>query len=363
MPLRGHLFCSVRVLVLVATLILLGAGGVPAAQVASPGYAVGILPFQDTSGSDYGGQLKDALAVRLRTALLRDTHLRARVLAPPEDQSDPTSVDASTVAQWGRNAQVDLVLVGSLQTADVQEQTSTINGPSFGGVSVSAERKSQDATVEVQLDVVDANRGTHITTLKATGKDHEGRISPDVDTDYGSMDMGGADFEQTALGKATQRAMASLVKDLEHTAQGFTPGAPPATPAAAPAAPETETPAQPTPAPAAPPAAAPANPAGPAAGGCRAYFRVILSAVMVPLKEYTVKVNGEDHSSEVQNGILAMDNPPAGLSFEVSISNPPQGVKLQPAYAARVECHCDQSPKELVLEIGWKGDGKFNWWY
>ncbi len=111
------------------------------------------------------------------------------------------------------------------------------------------------------------------------------------------------------------------------------------------------------------PAAQPPAAGEPPAGVCRVYFRTILSAVMMPLKDYTVKVHGADHSAELKNGSLVIDNPPAQLAFEVSIKNPPQGVKLQPTYAGQVNCNCDKSPKELVLEIAWKGNGEFKWWY
>jgi Curli production assembly/transport component CsgG len=341
--------------------------------VPTPTYSVGILPFQDASGSDNGSQLTAVLAKKLQADLLNQTQLVPRLVKPPDGRSPDNPVDLSTAVQLGRSSHIDLVVVGSLLLADVENQSKSFSGPSFGGISLSGSGRSQDATVVVQIDIVDANRGTKLTSVRATGKDHEGKISPDVSTNYGSMDMGSAQFQGTTLGKATERAVQNLVQQVEHTAENFTPAAPPpsAPPAAAPAT-DSQNPPPPdgvAPAATAPPPSdsSPTESAGigdPPAGVCRVYFRVVLSAVMVPLKDYTVKVDGVDHSSALHNGSLTLDNPPAQLSLEVSVKNPPPGVRLQPLYAAQVPCQCGASAqKELVLEIGWKGEGKFNWWY
>ena len=50
------------------------------AAASEPAYKVGILPFQDMSGSDYGAKLKQVLAKQLQAAILNSSKLTPRFL-------------------------------------------------------------------------------------------------------------------------------------------------------------------------------------------------------------------------------------------------------------------------------------------
>ena len=308
----------------------------PGASAPSPTHKVGILPFQDMSGSEYGDQLKQVLAKQLQAAILNGSKLTPRFLKPGGDSPDQTELDVPYAVKLGKYYKSDLVVMGSLLSAEVEEKESSMSGPSFGGVSLGGRSRSQDATVVLQAEIVDVGRGEKLTSLRATGKQHESKVSSSVSTGYGSMDMGGAEFQKTALGKATQRAIEDLVRQIVAEAQKFTP--------------------------AAGGEAATGEGGGAASSACHVLFRVMLSANMEPLKEYTVTVNGADLSAQVKAGVLQIDSPAAKMSLQVKAQNPPAGAPLQPAYEGQVACSCDKPEKVLVLEIDAAGQGKFNWW-
>ena len=52
-----------------------------------------------------------------------------------------------------------------------------------------------------------------------------GKISPNIGTDYGSIDMSGGDFQKTTLGNAMQKAVSDLAATLVSKAAGFKPDA------------------------------------------------------------------------------------------------------------------------------------------
>jgi hypothetical protein len=155
------------------------------------------------------------------------------------------------------------------------------------------------------------------------------------------MDMGGANFQKTALGKATQNALTDLVSKLAATAQDFKPDS-----GAAPPNPDSQ---------------APAGGAA-ASSACHIVFRVMLSSSMTPLKQYTAAVAGQDLSGQVKDGVLLIGNPAAQFVMQVKVKDAPADSQVQPLYAGQVDCKCDKPEKVLVLEIDSEGSGKFNWW-
>lgn len=310
------------------------------AKAPAPSFTVGILPFQDASGSDTGGQLKEVLAKQLQAALLSDTSLTPKLMKVGGENPEETDVDIAYAVKLGKYYKSDLVVMGSLLSADVEEKDSSVSGPSFGGVGVSAQSRSQDASVVLQAVLVDVARGQKLISLRAKGKQHEGKISPNVSTEYGSMNMGNANFQKTPLGKATQLALADLVKQIVNAAESFSPAAGSAATAGG----------------------EPSGSAEGAASACHVLFRVLLSSSMTPIKEYTVAVGGADRSAQVKDGVLQIDKPAAQIGLEVKVKNPPADTELKPAYSGQVDCTCDKAEKVLVLEIDSQGGGKFNWW-
>jgi hypothetical protein len=243
-------------------LILAGSGVTASAAASEPTYKVGILPFQDMSGSEYGEKLKQVLAKQLQAAILNSTKLTPRFLKPGGDKPGETELDVPYAVKLGKYYKNDLVVMGSLLSAEVEDKENSMSGPSFGGVSLGGKSHTQDATVVLQVELVDVGRGEKLNSLRATGKQHEAKVSSNISTGYGSMDMGGTEFQKTVLGKATQKACDDLVRQIVAEAQKFSPVVAAPTEAAGGAGPT----------------------GGAASSSCHVLFRVMLSASMETIK-------------------------------------------------------------------------------
>ena len=66
----------------------------------------------------------------------------------------------------------------------------------------------------LQVELIDVERGERAASIRATGKERDTKITAGVSTDYGSMDMGSATFQNTVLGKATRKAVDQAVKEM-----------------------------------------------------------------------------------------------------------------------------------------------------
>ena len=188
-------------------------GGTPAKNTSSS-HTIGILPFQDASGGDYGEALAQVLAKQLQAALLNSSRHTPRFLKPGEGQEDVEQMDLDAAIKLARSQKVDFAVLGSLLSAQVEEGEGGISSPTIRGVSVGGRSRSQAAEVLLQVELIDVERGERVASLRATGKERDTKIGADVNTDYGSMDMGGAAFQNTVLGKAAQKAIGEVVKQM-----------------------------------------------------------------------------------------------------------------------------------------------------
>ncbi|HUX68164.1 MAG TPA: OmpA family protein [Terriglobales bacterium] len=211
---------------------LAGLGGLGGARLQAqgkgPGFSVGILPFQDVSGNADLGQLSSVLASMLQNELLDKTQLVPRQLAGAPGQA----VDIATAAGMGQQAGTDVVAIGTLLSGSVQTSQGSFNGPSFGPIHVQANRNQMKVVVLLQVALVDANRGVTIATLRAKGNDSVTHLDPSVDSNYGTMNMQGAGFQNTVLARATKSALDQLAGEMNQALGRFTPAAPAAPPAA-----------------------------------------------------------------------------------------------------------------------------------
>jgi len=181
---------------------------------AGASYTIGILPFQDASGDDYGESLAQVLAKQLQAALLNSSRHTPSFLKPAEEQAEPEGMDVAAAVDLARSHKVDFAVMGSLLSARVDESEGGISAPTIRGVSAGGQGRSQAAEVVLQLEVIDVNRGERVASLRVTGQERDSKIAADVYTDYGSMDMGGATFQNTVLGKATRKAIDEVVRQM-----------------------------------------------------------------------------------------------------------------------------------------------------
>ena len=215
---------------------------------------VGILPVADNTGSN-SGDVADSVSHAVQTQMVQSTKLMGVVLMLDSGLS-PNGLDPGKAISIGQAQGVDVVLIGTIVEADSQQSSSSANLPPFGGISLGGSKTNVKATVTLQADLYSTSTGQKIDCIQQTGNASQSKIGSDVSTGLGSISTGGADFDNSAMGKAFHAAVSGLVKQV-NSEQGqmthFTQGGSPTAAAAAP-----------------PPGAAldaSANQAGPAAPG------------------------------------------------------------------------------------------------
>ena len=104
----------------------------------TPAYTVTILAFQDFSQSAAGSQLKDTLGKHLQFLLVSNTNLSPRLVA-----EEAGNIEAATAI--GRSQNSDLVIMGTVLGAEVEEHESGGSGFGYGGITMGGRSKSQDA--------------------------------------------------------------------------------------------------------------------------------------------------------------------------------------------------------------------------
>jgi len=332
-----------------ASVLLIASIVFTAAAVISPGlataqYTVGVLPFADNTGS--GEDISSSVSRAVQAEIVHSTKLNGRVLTLASDAS-PNNLDAQQAVTIGRAQGVDVVVIGTVLEATSSQSSSSGSLPSFGGISLGGSKESIKAEVTLQADLYSTTTGEKIDSIRQTGTSSQTKIGTDVSTDLGSIDSGGASFDNSAIGKAFHQAVANVVKQINGD-QGqmahFT--------ASAAAAPQTAGAAPPqaaaaTPAPAQSPASAPA-------AGTEPQFKSI-TIDFVP-GERTIFY--DDFSD------MAQDEPPPHWRLRDG--------KVDLLIAGDVrELHADdtvtltspnfQLPPNFTFELVWTGTGETNW--
>lgn len=206
------------------------------AKSSSPTYTIGIFPFQDMSGGEYGESLAKVLAKQLQAAILNASRHTPRFLKPSEGEEEAGQMDLESAINLARSQKVDFAVMGSLLTVEVSESEGGVRTPAISGVTAGGQQRTQAAEVMLQVELIDVERGERVASLRASGKERDTKISANVESDYGSMDMGGASFQNTVLGKAVQKAIKEIVKDMLPKLKTSAPAAATAAPGKAPAA-------------------------------------------------------------------------------------------------------------------------------
>ena len=218
---------------LVLSLLLVAAAGAQQNKSASPpsssqGYTVGILPFSDLSANPDLGQLSSVLPALMQNSLLQHTSLTPRQIQPANANGAPGAapgqvVDVPYAAQLGQYYGTNLVISGTLLSGEVTTKQGTFNGGALGGFQIGGNSNSQSSTVVIQATLVDVGRALNLGTFRATGKDQETHIDPNVSTNYGTMNMQSGQFQNTSLGKATRKALDDLTRQIMAALKNFTP--------------------------------------------------------------------------------------------------------------------------------------------
>ncbi len=207
-------------------------------MAATAQFTVGVLPFADSTGS--GQDISLSVSQAVQAEIIHSTKLNGRVLTLSEG-ADANNIDAQAALTIGRAAGVDVVIVGTVLEATASQSSSSANLPSFGGISLGGSKNSVKAEVTLQADLYDTTTGNKLESIRETGNASQTKVGTDVSTNLGDLSSGGADFDNSALGKAFHQAVSNVVKKI-NSDQGqmarysASAAAPPQTAAAAPPA-------------------------------------------------------------------------------------------------------------------------------
>jgi TolB-like protein len=197
-----------QLLITIVAVAGLGAASV-AAQDDKPQVKVGVLPFVDATGTG-GVDAGPVLSRLVQAEIIHSTQLFGRVLTL--DSGRPEDVDVEKAAQLGKDAHVDIVLLGTVLEATSEESTKSGWTPSFGGQSVGGNVRRAKGKVTLQGDLVDTATGKRLASLRVKGEEADTHVGATVYSGLGSIGTDGNAWLQSPIGKATSKAVAELVK-------------------------------------------------------------------------------------------------------------------------------------------------------
>ncbi len=175
-------------------------------------YKIGVLPFADNTGSN-AGDVAGAVSRAVQAEIVHSTQLLGRVLTV-DAGVDPNSLDQDKAVAMGRAQNVDVVILGTILEATSESSNSSTRTPSIGGFSLGGNKQSTKATVTLQADLFSTTSGQKIDSIRMSGNATTNKIGADADTSLGSLNTGGANFDNSAMGKAFHSAVTDLVKKI-----------------------------------------------------------------------------------------------------------------------------------------------------
>ena len=318
-------------------------------------FKIGVLPFADNTGAN-GGEVAGSVSRAVQAEIVHSTQLQGRVLTL-DPGLNPNNLDSDKALAMGRAQNVDVVIIGTVLEANSEQSNSSTRTPSIGGFSLGGNKQSVKATVTLQADLFSTATGQKIDSIRQTGAASQTKIGADADTSLGGLNTGGANFDNSAMGKAFHSAVTDLVKKINSEQAQMTRytggGAVSAAAPAAGAAPPSGTPAPASSAGAAPAAAAPI--AAAAAGtGAQPDFKTV-KIDFVP-GERTVFY---DDFSDMQQ-----DEPPPHWRLregKVDLRVAGDVRELYSAGGVQLFSPNFTLPANFTWELEWTGQGETNW--
>ncbi len=198
---------------LIVTVILGAIVAVSAVPVAAQGAKVGVLPYSDATASG-GANIGDTLSRLTQAEIVHSTQLQGQVVLITNGLR-PEQLDSGKIVALGKDAGVDLIVMGTLLEAHAEESEQNGASRSIFGQTISAGLHSWKAAVTLQADVYDVATGQKLDSLRVSQTQVEKKVTGSAATTLGSMDTSTPAFQNTTLGKALQKTIADLVKRID----------------------------------------------------------------------------------------------------------------------------------------------------
>jgi hypothetical protein len=199
-------FLGKIILALAVTCVLTGGS---AAQTLK----IGVLPYADATAS---GQANtgDSLSRLTQAEIVHSTQLEGRVLQIANGLS-PQQLDSEKIMALGKEQNVDVVVMGTVLDAHVEESAQTSSPRSIFGQSVSANAHSYKATVTLQADVYQVSTGKKLDSFRMTAVQTDKKVGAGAATTLGNLDTSSTALQTSTLGKGLQKAISDLVKRID----------------------------------------------------------------------------------------------------------------------------------------------------
>jgi len=183
-----------------------------ATLLAASDMKVGVLPFADATATG-GASVGESLSRATQAEIVHSTTLEGRVIVLPAGiRSD--QLDSEKILILGRDNHVDLLVYATVLDAKAEDSNHRGSGPPIFGQSIGLGLNSTTAAVTLQADIYDVASGKKLSSSRLTGTQRDKKVSGDVYTSLGAVDTSSQTFQKSTLGKAMQKAIADMVKQI-----------------------------------------------------------------------------------------------------------------------------------------------------
>lgn len=174
---------------------------------------VGVLPFSDATASG-GANIGDTLCRLTQAEIVHSTQLQGQVILIT-DGTRPEQLDSAKIITLGKDAGVDIVVMGTLLEAHAEESAQNGMSHSIFGQTFSGGLHSWKAAVTLQADIYSVATGQKLDSLRVSETQTDRKVTGGVVTTLGSMDTSTPAFQNSTLGKALQKTIADLVERID----------------------------------------------------------------------------------------------------------------------------------------------------
>jgi len=174
---------------------------------------VGVLPFSDATASG-GANIGDTLCRLTQAEIVHSTQLQGQVILIT-DGTRPEQLDSAKIITLGKDAGVDIVVMGTLLEAHAEESAQNGMSHSIFGQTFSGGLHSWKAAVTLQADIYSVATGQKLDSLRVSETQTDRKVTGGVVTTLGSMDTSTPAFQNSTVGKALQKTIADLVERID----------------------------------------------------------------------------------------------------------------------------------------------------
>jgi hypothetical protein len=173
---------------------------------------VGVLTFEDAAG--VGSSFGETVAKFIRSEFLRNKKYLPKFIQYEPKAGESKTIDVEKAIEVGKQNGVDYVVIGTILEAESNQSSTGLGGISVMGQRVGSSARSVTAKITIQGDLISLKEGKLIESFRTEGNETDRSVGANVSTRWGSMDADDNSITNTPTGRALQRAVEELVKQM-----------------------------------------------------------------------------------------------------------------------------------------------------